>query len=339
MGLYRRGKIFWFSITYQGNRIQESLKTDNKRLADKLYAKVLTDIVEGRYFETTKAKSTKFEEMTEKYLKEHAHSRDARTVKTLSTFFAGYMISQITTKAIAEYRNGRLKSVKPATVYQELALLRRMFNVAIREWEWLKDNPVSRLSFSVGNRNARDRWLTLDEEKRLLDNATNPVWLRALILLALHTGMRRGEILDLRWQNVDLLKRAIRIVKSKNGEKRTIPISNTLFSLVKNMNIRDISGRIFPISGSSLRQAFDKLVAKTNLENFRFHDLRHTFATRLVQNGVDLYKVKELLGHKTITMTMRYAHHYPESLRSSIEVLDNCYNSATFEVKSGGLNA
>lgn len=332
MGLYRRGKFFWFSITYQGNRIQESFKTDNRKLAEKLYAKVLTDIVEGRYFDSVKTKSTKFEDMTEKYLKEHAHLRDPRTVKTLLTVFSGYMISQITTKFIAEYKSMRLKSVKPATVYQELALLRRMFNVAIREWEWCKDNPVSKLSFSVGNRNARDRWLTLEEEKSLLDNATNPVWLRSLIIVALHTGMRRGEILELRWQNVDLLKRAIRVIKSKNGEKRTIPMSKTLLNLFKSMNVRDISGRVFPISGSSLRQAFDKLVAKVGLENFRFHDLRHTFATRLVQNGVDLYKVKELLGHKTITMTMRYAHHYSESLRSSVEVLDNCYNSATFGV-------
>ena len=330
MGLYRRGKFFWFSITYQGNRIQESFKTDSRKLAEKLYAKVLTDIIEGRYFETAKSKSTKFEEMTEKYLKEHAHSRDTRTVKTLLTSFAGYMLAQITTKAIAEYRSRRLESVKPATVYQELALLRRMFNVAIREWEWCKDNPVSKLSFSVGNRNARDRWLTIEEEKSLLEKATNPFWLRSLSILALHTGMRRGEILELRWQNVDLLKRVVRIVRSKNGEKRTIPMSKTLFSLFKGMNVRDISGRVFPISGSSLRHAFDKLVAKVGLEDFRFHDLRHTFATRLVQNGVDLYKVKELLGHKTITMTMRYAHHYPESLRSSVEVLDNCYNSATF---------
>lgn len=333
MGLYRRGNFFWFSISYQGKRIQESLKTDNRKLAEKLYAKVLTDIVEGRYFDSVKTKSTKFEDMTEKYLKEHAHSRDPRTVKTLLTVFSGYMISQITTKFIAEYKNMRLKSVKPATVYQELALLRRMFNVAIREWEWCKDNPVSKLSFSVGNRNARDRWLTLEEEKSFLDNATNPVWLRSLIIVALHTGMRRGEILELRWQNVDLFKRVIGIVKSKNGEKRTIPMSKTLLNLFKNMNVRDISGRVFPISGSSIRQAFDKVVAKVGLEDFRFHDLRHTFATRLVQNGVDLYKVKELLGHKTITMTMRYAHHYSESLRSSVEVLDNCYNSATFEVR------
>src|SRR4030042_4904853 len=171
MGLYHRGKFFWFSNTYQGERVQESLKTDNRKRAEKLYAKVLTDIVEGRYFETAKIKTIQFQDMTDKYLKEHAHSRDTLTVKTLMMFFSGYMIAQITTKAIAEYRNMRLKLVKPATVYQELALLRRMFNVAIKEWEWCKDNPVSRLSFSVGNRNARTRWLTMEEEKSLLDNA------------------------------------------------------------------------------------------------------------------------------------------------------------------------
>ena len=334
MGLYRRGKIYWYSITYQGKRFQESLTTDNKKLAEKLYAKVFSEIVEGRYYEAAKAKSVKFEDMVTKYLKEHAHSRDARTAKILLASFEGRTLSQITTRAVSEHRQRRLQKVKPATVYQELALLRRMFNVAIREWEWLRDNPVSRLSFSVGNKNARDRWLTLEEEKRLLESATNPYWLRSLIMVALHTGMRRGEILDLKWPSVDFLRRPIAILKSKNGEKRTIPMSNTLYALFKGMKIRDFSGRVFPISGSSLRQAFDKTTEKAGLEDFNFHDLRHTFATRLVQNGVDLYKVKELLGHKAIIMTMRYAHHYPESLRSSVEILDVCYNSATVGVSS-----
>jgi integrase len=87
------------------------------------------------------------------------------------------------------------------------------------------------------------------------------------------------------------------------------------------------------VSVRSLREAYDKTLKKADIKDFRFHDLRHTFATRLVQNGVDLYKVKELLGHKTIVMTMRYAHHYPESLRSSIDILDNCYNFATLKVQ------
>lgn len=329
MGLYRRGKTYWFTITHESKRIQKSTDTDNKKLAEKIYSKAMIDLVEGSYFETAKLKKTTFDEMTERYLAKHEKLRDARTVKTLKTVFSGIMLAQITSNLISEYRSSRLKKVKPATVYQELALLRRMFNVAIREWEWLRDNPVSRLSFSVGNMNARDRWLSDEEEKSLFEVATNPWWFRNFLLVALHTGMRKGEILNLKWMDVDFQRRTVRVVKSKNDEKRTLPMSNTLYETLRSIKLRDISGKVFPVSGWSVRQAFDKTVEKSKIGNFRLHDCRHTFATRLVQNGVDLYKVKELLGHKTLAMTMRYAHHYPESLRSSVELLDICYKSAT----------
>jgi len=331
MGLYQRGKTFWFTVTYGGRRVQQSLKTDNKKLAERLYAKELTDIVEGRYFETTAAKRTTFNEMVARYLEEHSHSRDFHTVKPLLKFFKGYTLFEVSTRLIAEYRSQRSKVVKPATVYQELALMRRMFNVAIKEWEWIKDNPVSRLSFAVGNKNARDRWLTPDEEQRLLACATSPQWLRPLLIVALHTGMRRGEILDLQWQNIDFARGILTVERSKNGEKRTIPMSKTLCVLFNSMEVLGILGRMFPVAVRSLRAAFEAALTKAKIDNFKFHDLRHTFATRLVQNGVDLYKVKELLGHKGIAMTMRYAHHYPESLRASVEILDACYNSATFD--------
>ncbi|OPY75650.1 MAG: Tyrosine recombinase XerC [Syntrophorhabdus sp. PtaU1.Bin153] len=99
------------------------------------------------------------------------------------------------------------------------------------------------------------------------------------------------------------------------------------------VKVRDISGWVLPIAIRSLGAAFEKTLKKAKIENFYFHDLRHTFATRFVQNEVDLYKVKELLGHKTLAMTTRYAHHYPGSLRDSVEVLDAlCYNSAIFGV-------
>jgi site-specific recombinase XerD len=108
-------------------------------------------------------------------------------------------------------------------------------------------------------------------------------------------------------------------------------MSDTLYerlSVLARVKVRDISGRVFAVSGNSLRHAFERVVKDAGIDDFRFHDLRHSFATRLVQNGVDLYKVKELLGHKSISMTMRYAHHCPESLRSSVKILDLCYNSA-----------
>lgn len=329
MGLYKRGKTYWFTMTHDGQRIRESLGTDNERLAKKAYAKMVVDIVEGRYFETAIAKNIRFEEMSGKYLKCYEHSRDATSMKHLAPFFDGLTLFEISTRLVGEYRTERLKTAKPATVYQELALLRRMFNVAIKEWQWLRMNPVSSLSFSIGNRNARTRWLTLDEEEKLLGCATNPAWLQPLLVVALHTGMRRGEILALTWRDVDLTRRLIRVEKSKNGEKRSIPISATLHATLKGIKVRDISGRLFPLAVRSLRVGFERAVEKAGLEDFHFHDLRHTFATRLVQNGVDLYKVKELLGHKTIAMTMRYSHHYPESLRSSVEVLDHCHNSVT----------
>ncbi|MEJ2697522.1 MAG: site-specific integrase [Candidatus Sulfobium sp.] len=312
-----------------GRRLQESLKTDNRKLAEKIFAKVVTEAIEDRYFERAKAKRILFSEMVEKYLSKYERLRDRTSLTRLLPVFGNLTLAEITTERLSDYHRDRLKVVKPATVYQELSLMRRMFNVARREWKWVRDNPVSDISFSVGNKNARERWLTIEEEKRLLDCAGNPVWLRPVLVFALHTGMRRGEILNLKWTDVDFNRRLVRILKSKNGEKRSIPMSRTVYELLRNQNVRDISGRVFPVSARCLRQGYEKAISKAVLHNLTFHDLRHTFATRLVQNGVDLYKVKELLGHKTIAMTMRYSHHYPESLRSSVEILDSCYNSAT----------
>ena len=332
MGLYRRGKIFWFTIMHNGKRMQVSTKTENRKLAERIHAKVITEIQEGEWFEKQKAKSVTFREMTEKYMQKYHGIRDEHTVKRLLPVFGHLKLSEVKTEMLSDYRDERLKTVKPATVYQELSFMRRMFNVARREWKWTKENPVADLSFAVGDRNARERWLTLEEEKRLLDRATNPSWLRSLLLFALHTGMRRGEILNLLWKDVDFFRKLVTVMRSKNGTKRSIPMSQTLYNTLKSMSkIVDITSRVFPISVRSLRAAFEKTLSKSGIEDFHFHDLRHTFATRLVQNGVDLYKVKELLGHKTITMTMRYAHHYPESLRSSVAVLDNCYNFTTVE--------
>jgi integrase len=329
MGLYRRGKTYWLSITHDGKRIQRSLKTDNKRLAEKLHARVLMDVVEGRYFENARAKRITFAEMVEKYLNKYGKQRDLYTVRRLLPAFGHLRLADVTTEAVSDYRDVRLKKVKPATVYQELALMRRMFNVARREWKWVKDNPVSDLSFSVGDSNARDRWLTLEEEQRLI-KAASPLWVKSIVVFALNTGMRRGEILNLKWKDVNFKKRIVTVQKSKNGEKRSIPMTNQLVVVMKGRKVIDISGNVFPVTRDAVRDAFERAIDKAEIEDFHFHDMRHTFATRLVQNGVDLYKVKELLGHKTIAMTMRYAHHCPESLRSSVEILDRCYNSATF---------
>jgi len=313
-------------LNVNGRQIRRSTGSTKKDLARKILFKAQTLITEGQWFETHRSKTIRFKEMVERYMSSHAKSRDPHTIKKLLPAFGELRLAEITTDLVADYRNERLKKVKPATVYQELGLMRRMFNVARREWKWVKDNPVADLSFSVGTRNFRDRWLTEEEEYTLLRNAGNPWWLYPLLMVALHTGMRKGEILALRWQDIDFRRRILTIHKSKTNMKRGIPLSDTLTSVLldlkQNRKLFEISGRVFPISDRSLRQSYNKALERSGIENFTFHDLRHTFATRLVQNGVDIYSVQKLLGHTTVSMTLRYTHHYPESLRGSIAVLD-----------------
>jgi integrase len=157
---------------------------------------------------------------------------------------------------------------------------------------------------------------------------------REFVLFAANTGMRRGEILGLTWKAVDFDRRTVAVFKSKNGERRTIPINQTAMAILRgrydgmDSDSRSADDLVFcseantPLDGSNLRKAFDSALKAAKIENFHFHDLRHTFATRLVQRGVDLYKVQRLLGHKSPTMTQRYAHHFPESLRDGVEILD-----------------
>jgi integrase len=205
--------------------------------------------------------------------------------------------------------------------------MKHAFNLAIKEWEWAKQNPVSRVSFEQED-NKRDRWLSQEEEGRLLPTCVP--WVREIMTMALHTGMRMGEILSLKWDAVDLFRRTVIILQSKNGDKRTIPLNGNAFALLKEKlkNRGPLSEWIFPSQagtkhdGHGLRRAFRKALKTATIHDFHFHDLRHTFATRLVQAGVDLYKVQKLLGHRSPVMTQRYAHHSSESLREGVNVLD-----------------
>jgi integrase len=176
--------------------------------------------------------------------------------------------------------------------------------------------------------NTRDRWLTLEEEHRLLQVALP--WLRELLVFAIHTGMRMGEIVSLTWAGVDLSRRSVTVFRSKNGERRTIPANHTVLRLLgeKHAVRQTVNNLVFhsqtgtQLDGNNIRRCLNSALRTAKIHDLHFHDLRHTFAKRMVQAGVDLYKVQRLLGHKSPVMTQRYAHHYPESLRDGVEVLD-----------------
>ena len=333
MGLVKRGTTWWMSFMYQGQQIRRSTGTSDKRLAEAILGKVRGQIVEGRFFEKPIEQQRTVTELLDRYTSEHAarranYRRELTSVKNLKTFFGNPTLDQVTPKRIVAYKNQRYTDgVKPATINRELATLKKAFNLARREWEWCTDNPVCRVSMEQEN-NTRDRWLTVDEEQRLLHEAAP--WLRELMVFAVHTGMRQGEILGLTWAGVDLFRRTVTVFKSKNGERRTIPLNHTALDLLKQSyatrhretDLVFASHAHTRLNTSNISRSLHHALEKAKITDFHFHDLRHTCATRMVQAGVDLYKVQRLLGHKSPIMTQRYAHHYPESLRDGVEALE-----------------
>jgi len=341
MGLYKRGTVWWMSFIYKGQRFRQSTETSSRKLAAAIFAKVNHDITEGRWFDTAEEKNRTFREMLDRYLKEHSiprkaptsHMRDLSISGHLLPFFGDLVLADITPKKIADYKGRRrVEGAKPATINKELGLIRHAFNLAIKEWEWCRDNPMRKVSMEPVH-NQIDRWLTTDEEVKLL--AASPDWLREILTFALNTGMRKGEILSLQWRDLDLVRSVLVVMKSKNRERRTLPLNGRIFELLMAKQKEGTAGDGFVFSTSrgtrinarNLSRAFYVARKKAGLDNFRFHDLRHTFATRLVQAGVDLYKVQRLLGHKSPAMTQRYAHHSPESLRDGVGVLDKRNNA------------
>jgi integrase len=185
-------------------------------------------------------------------------------------------------------------------------------------------------------KNQRIRWLTDEEEVRLMASA--PAYLRPLLFVAIHTGLRRGELLDLRWNDVDVVGENIHVRKSKSGKGRYVSIDSDVVRMLSGLKAAwrerlrarvvrqsEANGFVFsaPRGGvmSNLNRVWYPLLERTELQGLHFHDLRHTYGSRLVMLGVPIYTVQKLMGHKKIEMTMRYAHLAPGHLRAAVELL------------------
>jgi integrase len=336
MGLFKRGSVWWMSFVYQGKQYRKTTETEDPKLAKRIFDKVKGEIAEGKWFERLPGEERTFREMMEKYMAEHSEpkkassERDRSSLTHLLPVLGDHLLTEITTKVIADYKKRRrIEGASPCTINRELALLKHSFNIALKEWEWVQENPVLKISMEK-EPPSRDRWLTYEQEERLL--ASSPPWLREIIIFAVETGCRRGEILSLEWPNVDLRNKVATIFGSKTGERRTIPLTQRALDVLllrQRAKVRSLAhdlvfthpeGKVVNIH--TLREAFEASLRKAKVDGFRFHDLRHTFASRLAQAGVDPYTIQKLMGHKTFTTTQRYAHHYSESLKIGIRALE-----------------
>ncbi len=343
----RSGGVWWTCIRYKGRRIQKSLETPDRKLAQAIEAKVRTEIVEGHYFEKTIGQNKTFKQLMEKFVKEHAPKVSSSmqrsytsSLKHLIPFFGDSNLLSISPKIISRYKVLRRdEGAKPATVNRELAMFSKAFTLAVEEWEWLDHKPFNKVPREIEN-NERDRWLSKDEEKRLIENS--PQWLREIVIFNLNSGLRQHELIDLEWSRVNLFRKTILIQNTKNGRPRTIPLNKiALGILVERSNVKSIKNDLVffnrngkKINPHNLRTSFYIAIRKAGIEDFKYHDLRRSFCTRLAQRGVDIYKIAKLAGHEDIrTTTKRYSYHCPDSLRDGVEILETDYNLTTIEEK------
>jgi len=217
-------------------------------------------------------------------------------------------ISKLTSSAIARYRDERLRVVSPSSVRRELVILRHCLEVARKEWDApLKENPVHNIQVPSDGK-ARERRLSPKELQALLtaaDKCRNK-FVKPVIQFALATGMRRGEILKLTWADIDKESRTAKIRETKNGDPRTIPLSKSALAVLE--DCAPSTGLVFPISANALRLAWERTKARAELDDLRFHDLRHEAVSRFFEMGLNVPEVAMISGHKDPRMLFRYTH-------------------------------
>lgn len=227
-------------------------------------------------------------------------------------------IKDVSPEAVAAYRDQRLLEVKSGTIRRELSLLHHLFDMASKEWGFrLGQNPVRNVSMPKCA-NGRDRRLETGEYSRLLialQKVQNQE-VRAIVRLAIETAMRRGEILSLHWQNIDLEARTAFIPQTKTGYSRTIPLNDEAHRILSNMPKSD--GAVFSIKLAAFKSAWQRLRVRTGMPDLRFHDLRHEAISRFCELGLSLPEVALISGHRDPRMLFRYTHLKPTALAQKL---------------------
>ncbi len=237
-------------------------------------------------------------------------AQEARRVRAWQLSpLASRQLSSLRGVDFARYRDGRLSTgTSCSSVRLELAIISHLYSVASRDWGLAGlENPIKTMRLPAPARGRNRRFLG-DEEVRLIEAAEYfKPWLKPLVLLATETAMRRGELLALRWQDVNLVKRVALLRETKNGEPRTVPLSSTAVEVLRGLPRK--SERVFPYEGSYVSRWFNAATLRARLDDFRFHDLRHEATSRLFElNRFTMLEISLITGHKTLAMLKRYTH-------------------------------
>ncbi len=278
-------------------------------------------------FETEKKPDILFKDFAKEFMDDYAKvnkrswKRDQTSLNNLKPFFKGMNLSEITSALIEKYKAKRLKDgAAETTINRELTCLKTIYNKA-NEWGRTDNNPASSIKNFKEN-NKIQIILNPIEIENLIDAA--PEHLKPIIIIAVQTGMRRGEILALKWKNINFRKGYIEIEDSKSGESRKVPMNSTVYETLKGLDKSHAYIFYNPKTRKNIieiKRSFTTAREKAGLNKVRFHDLRHTAATRMCELGVPLKIVSKILGHSTIKMTERYANPTPDTMKEAVEKL------------------
>lgn len=327
MGIYKIKDSWYIDFYADGRRIRK--RVGSKRDAENALNAVKADILRGEY-NFKKDRRVRFEDFAKEYLEyskinKRSWGRDESSLNRLLPFFKDMLLSKITPLHIEDYKKLRIKKVKGSTVNRELICLQHMFTIAEKFRKFEGKNPVKEVKYFQESQYIM-RVLDKEEIKQLIDASSG--YLKSIIILALNTGMRKGEILNLRWNDIDFIEDYIYIKQSKSNVTRKIPMNSVVRNTLK--SIKRENDFIFHSSKTGTRftdffRSFKTACRKVGITDLRFHDLRHTAATLMVMGGIDLVTVSQILGHSTIQMTMKYAHPTPENKRHAVNVLASAF--------------
>ncbi len=343
MGIYKKkgSKYFMMTKCINGIKYFQSTGTNYRTEAQAVYERWASElrqqidtggIVKKTEIEPAAKTAVYFNELAERYLsytngRLKSHERLKSFVRTLMKYFKNIRLDNFSIMAIENMQSDIIKKgLSIAYANRLVAVLKRMLAKAL-DWELAPEETLKKVRKVklLKGENTRLRYLSEEEAERLIDNCTG--YLKPVVITALNTGMRRSEIINLTWDRVDLKNRVILLDKTKNGERREIPINNNLHTVLSKL-VRRIDADYVFYNPETLKPYYDfkkawhNALKKSRILDFHFHDLRHTFASWLVMKGVDLMTVKELLGHKDIKMTLRYSHLSKAHIKNAISVLD-----------------
>lgn len=284
--------------------------------------RVESDLREGRHFPGTAAKKHTVDDLIGRYHKTvlpyKRYSTTRNQVKQLDWWqqrIGHLRLADVTPALLSGERDELLQTRSPATVTRYMAVLGHAFTIAMKEWQWVEDTPFRRVSTPKEPR-GRVRFLSDEERARLLGicKASSSPYLYTIVLMALSTGARKGELLNLRWPDIDLNQGRIIIHDTKNDERRNVPLTGLVLELMHEYaKVRRIdTDLVFPGSRGDtpveIKRAWYTALRQAEIEDFKFHDLRHSAASYLAMSGASLAEIAEILGHKTLQMVKRYAH-------------------------------